>query len=307
MNDTLTLEQIRAAQRNELDGIKAVLDAMTDRIARLAKTAANRMTQNGLRYADYVEDYTQDASLELFEALPRFDGSTVDSFFAFMHTTIDSKLKDKVRAERNPGAHSQAVKVFASMLERADGDLHLAEKLAQSVPPKGVRLGADNARAARMAWQGAVSLESSDVRIGAANGKFSEITEGLSYSIAENLPSTFGVPEDLIMPEDLNSAERQAKIATVNAVLESMGEGQRVVLAHSFGIGGVTCYGYGDSGDDDGLAAEIGSTVLKVRDARSKGFKAFAKRYIKAVANSDEEAAELTASAAERLSPGGRK
>jgi hypothetical protein len=69
-------------------------------------------------------------------------------------------LTDKVRATRYLGADKDAVKVFMSMLgSEAEGDPHRAEKLAQTVPPKGLRLSADRAYAARLAWQGVTSVD----------------------------------------------------------------------------------------------------------------------------------------------------
>src|ERR1044072_333587 len=76
-----------------------------------------------------------------------------------MRLTIEAVLKDKVREARNQGADEDALKVFASMLEKADGDVYLAEKFAQTVPPKGRRLSAARAQAARMSWQGTQSFE----------------------------------------------------------------------------------------------------------------------------------------------------
>lgn len=308
MNETLTLDLIHDAQANGFEGISAVLTAMEGRIARLAAAAAQRMTLNGYRYNDYREDFTQDANLAMFEALPRFGGDSVVTFYGFMHTTIESVLKDKVRNQRNSGVDEDATKIFASMLDRADGDVYLAEKFAQTIPPKGRRLSAERAEAARMSWQGAFSLEAPAVRVGGASAGGNGLGDyEATYSYTDTLVSTLGVPEDLLMPEDLNSEDRRVKHAIVNAVLDVMGEGQRVVLKHSFGIGEVTCYGCGDSGDDEGLAAEIGSTVLKVRDARTKGLKAFAKRYIAATATNEDEAKQMAEAATANLSRGGRK
>ncbi|RCH68738.1 hypothetical protein DT019_08670 [Streptomyces sp. SDr-06] len=290
----LNMDLIHAAQRNDLDGIKAVLEALEGRIATLARAAANRMKLTGSHFSDHYEDASQEASLALWEALPRFAGETVDSFFAFMYSSMDNRLKDKSRSEMNAGIDKDAIKVFASMLERADGDQHLAEQLAQSVPPKGIRLGADRARAARLAWQGTTSLDS----------QMSE-TE-LPWSDT-NLTSPWGVPGDLVTAEDLNGEDRAAKIATVNAVLDSMSDNQANALRLSYGIGGAQCFGTGEAGDLPGLAAALGLGIIPARDARVKGHKTFAKRYIKAVARDDAEAEELTAIAAERLGRGGRK
>lgn len=156
----LTLDQIRAAQANDLEGISAVLEAMDSRITRLASRTAGRLATNPARYSDYVEDFRQDAAVSLFEHMPRWEGDSVDAFFAFMYASIEADLRAKLHAERNPGIDRDAISVFKDMVARADGDLALAERLAQTVPPAGRRLSADRAQAARVSWAGTVPLES---------------------------------------------------------------------------------------------------------------------------------------------------
>jgi len=151
----LTLAQIHAAQTNDLAGISAVLTEMDERVKRLAASAARRLSDHG----HYREDFEQDAREALFMALPRVTGDSVDRAIGFLYASIEDALKDRVRAIRYQGADKDAVKVFTSMLARTDGDAHKAEVLAQTEPPKGVRLGADRAQAARIAWQGSVYLD----------------------------------------------------------------------------------------------------------------------------------------------------
>lgn len=122
------------------------------------------------------------------------------------------------------------------------------------------------------------------------------------------MTSTYGVPDDLVTAEDMTREESRVKHAVVNGILDVMGQGQRDVLKHSFGIGGVTFYGHGDSGDDTGLATELATTVPKVRDARSKGLRTFAKRYVKTVETSNPTyALTLSEAATKNLAAGGRK
>ncbi|MFC9620244.1 hypothetical protein ACFTXM_09670 [Streptomyces sp. NPDC056930] len=308
MTETLTLALIADAQTNGLEGTSAVLAAMTGRIEKLADAAARRMTQNGMRFEDYREDFRQDAALAMFEALPRFNGDSVDVFYGFMWGTIENALKDKVREARNQGADEDALKVFASMLEKADGDVHLAEKFAQTVPPKGRRLSADRAQAARLAWHGTLSMDAPHITFLNDGGGYNTKPDGTaSYALAESIVSDYGVPEDLITSEDISSEERRQKHAIVNAILAVMSPNQANALRHSYGIGDVQCFGTGDTGDLPGLAAALGLDVIPARDARVKGHKSFAKRYIKAVARSEAEVQELTDIAAIRLGRGGRK
>lgn len=310
MTETLTLELIADAQANGLAGTTAVLDAMNVRLDRQAAIAARRMNGNSRRFGDHLEDYRQDAALAMFEALPRFDGSSVDNFYAFMWTTVENALKDSVREVRNQGADIDAMKIFGSMMGLSDGDTFLAEKLSQTVPAKGRRLSADRARAARISWQGTHALDgpaSQHGDSGSQAGDEAGQAQTLAEALSGDLAFALGVPEDLLDAADVNSEDKRKKHAIVHAILSVMSPGQSAALRHSYGIGDVTCYGTGDAGDLPGLAAEMGVSVITARDARTKGHKSFAKRYIKAVARDEAHEAELTAAAADNLSAGGRK
>ncbi|MFF7408679.1 sigma factor [Streptomyces lydicus] len=310
MTETLTMDLIKDAQNNGLEGISAVLEAMSGRISGLANAAADRIKQSAGNGVDAArEDFTQEANLALFEALPRFAGETVDSFYAFMYTTMDTRLRDVVRSERNSGADSDAIKVFGQMLLKADGDVHLAEKYAQTVPPKGKRLSADRAQAARLAWVGTHSLDAAlDFgSIANTNSAIAGDYRPAEYTRAGSLASSLGVPDDLIEAGDLNSEERRVKHAIVHGILDVMGAGQRAVIECSFGIRDAVCFGHGDGCDNEGMAAHLGMEVKNLRPARTRGMQSFAKRYIKAVAKSEAEAQELTEAAAANMSHGGRK
>jgi RNA polymerase sigma factor (sigma-70 family) len=151
----ITLAQIYAAQDNDTDAMAAVLAEMDERADRLAAQAARRMTG----YGDHREDFTQDAREAMMLAVPRYIGASIDGFLGFLYSSAQNTLKDKVRAARYQGADKDAVKVFMSMMELADNDAHKAEALAQTEPPKGLRLSAERANAARVAWQGSVSID----------------------------------------------------------------------------------------------------------------------------------------------------
>jgi len=155
----LTLDQIRSAQANDLSGISAVLEAMSSRMDKLASRTAGRLATNPARYSDYAQDFRQDAAVSLFEHLPRWTGDNVDAFMAFAYSSIEADLSQRLYAERNPGVDRDALSVFKAMVAEAKGDLALAEQLAQTVPPKGRRLSADRASAARISWQGTTSLD----------------------------------------------------------------------------------------------------------------------------------------------------
>ncbi|MFJ4960964.1 hypothetical protein ACIP6P_00595 [Streptomyces sp. NPDC088729] len=306
MNETtLTIDQVYAAQANDLGATGTVLDAMQGRINSLAEMAARRMAQNGARFDEHRDDLRQDAALAMFEALPRFVGTNVDTFFGFMWSTIEETLKDKVRQIRNPGADKDAVKVFGAMLEKAGGDVYLAEKFAQNVPPKGRRLSADRAQAARLSWQGSASLDAP--KYATWYDYETESQEVSQRPLVLEVADALGVPDDLVTSADLSAEERREKIAMVNGILDTLSPQQRAVVRHSFGIGGDTCYGYGDESDNEGMAAELGMKPAHVPPARTKGMRNFAAKWIEATAYDDAEAEELTAVAQHRLTNGGRK
>jgi hypothetical protein len=300
----LTMDQVRAAQANDLSATTAVIEAAESRVQRLAEKAARRLYDGRDTYMNAREEFEQVGRIAVWEALPRFVGDSVDVFYGFIYATVEAALLDAVRSERNSGADDSAIKVFASMLEMADGDVYLAEKLSQTVPPTGRRLSADRANAARLAWQGVHSLDTPSEKMGS-----DELVRGTTASSKyETLASAYGVPEDLVTAGDLSREESRVKHAVVHGILDVMGQNQRDVIRHSFGIGGVTYYGHGDSGDDLGLAAELATTVGKVRDARSKGLRAFAKRYVKTVEVSNPTyAVQLSEAASKNLAAGGRK
>jgi RNA polymerase sigma factor (sigma-70 family) len=151
----ITLAHIYAAQSNDSDAISAVLTEMNERVGVLASQAARRMNGHG----EHADDFAQDAREAVLTAIPRYIGASVDGFLGFLYSSAQNALKDKVRAARYQGADKDAVKVFMSMMELADSDAHKAEALAQTEPPKGLRLSAERAKAARVAWQGSVSID----------------------------------------------------------------------------------------------------------------------------------------------------
>lgn len=390
----LTFDTILAAQDNDLAAVAQVIEATESRIAVLARKAANRMAPHGgVRFYDYADEFAQVGRVAVWDCLKRFTDTTVENFERYVYTTVETTLKDAVRSERNgnAGADENAMKVFATMLEAADGDVYEAAKLSQVLPPKGKRLSADRAEAARLAWQGAVSLDKittandnpdadgsladvlihedeeldGEVRPKVGRGAMIEAAQVLQRyvrlpldpearvclldalelaAMGETTPADVEALEDAVrVPSDpterryvldamgvLASAvstategalaadlrdvreERMAdsreKHARVNDTLDSMGAAQRDVLRHSFGIKGVTDFGWGDSGDLEGLCAYLDMTSQNVRAHRAKGRKAFAKRYAAAVSITDPEHAQaLTVAAAAILTNAGRK
>jgi RNA polymerase sigma factor (sigma-70 family) len=391
----LTIETIRAAQDNDLAAVTAVIEWTESRVQRHAEIAARRIAPHGgAAFANYREEFVQIARIAVWDSLSRFTDGTVDAFERYAFTTIENKMKDEVRSARNSGGavDENAMKTFSAMVEAADGDVYEAAKLCQTIPPKGRRLSADRAEAARLAWQGNVSIDKpmgghgsvlenstladflpayddepdGEIRPKVGVGAASEAVhvlmryvtvpkdEKAAQTLAETLSAcVWGYPtlpavealEDVVrVPADpterryvldamavLRSAvstategalieelrdvrdERMAdsreKHERVNDTLDSMGQAQRDVLRHSFGIGGATDFGWGDGCDMDGLCAALDMTYVNAKAHRAKGRKAFAKRYAAAVAltGAVAYAAELEAAAASTLTNKGRK
>ncbi|WP_433858214.1 sigma-70 family RNA polymerase sigma factor [Streptomyces kronopolitis] len=390
----LSIDTIHAAQNNDLAAVAEVIEATESRIAVLARKAANRMAPHGgPRFHDWADEFAQVGRVAVWDLLPRFTDTTVDAFERLAYTTIENKLKDAVRAERNgnAGADENAVKVFAAMLEAAEGDVYEAAKLAQTIPPKGKRLSAARAEAARMAWQGAVSLDkvTTSDNNSDADGSLGDVLvhldeepdgeirpkvgRGAAIEAAQVLaryvpmpadpetreafcdalelaaqgfttPADVDVLEDAVkvpqdpterryvldamavlrsavstategaLTEDLRDvredrmADSAEKHGRVNDVLDSMGAAQRDVLKHSFGVKGVTDYGWGDGCDMAGIGAALGMTHQNVVGNRSKGRKAFAKRYAAVIRLNDAALADaLEVAAVELHKNAGRK
>lgn len=372
---SLTLEQIHAAQNNDLAAIAAVLAEMDRHISRLAFQADCRLVDR----TSYREDFAQDAREALFLALPRFTGSTVDAFRAFIWSSMNDALKDKVREERYKGVDKDAIKAVMSVMDEAGDNLHIAMQLAQQLPSKTkLRLSPARAFAALSAIRGTAYLESPQRYGDNAFGTLADMLPGKSdtlpdvqpkvghgaalealsvlnryagvhvsrmtpRSFAANLPTLVEHLEDTVrVPRDpqerryvldamaiLRSAvsttsegdlleelrdvsderhdERAAKIGMIRAALTIMGGKQAQVLAHSFGIGDVATYGWGEGCDVAGLAAEMGYNENTLKVSRAKARKSFAKAYISLAARTLEEATALTQAAAACTSNGGRK
>lgn len=103
-----------------------------------------------------------------------------------------------------------------------------------------------------------------------------------------------------------------AHIRAVRAVLDSMGEKQRIILEHVCGIGERRAYGSGermslDGGMSSELAEELGWTPKDVESTRTKALRAFAKRWIKATALGEHHATMLKVAEDKYLGRGGRK
>ncbi|MEW1550969.1 sigma factor [Streptomyces tsukubensis] len=261
--DAITLKTIRAAQSNDLHAVTEVIKATESRVRGIAA----RMSVSH----DQREEFEQVGRVAIWEALDRFTGESVDSFYAFMTRTVETTIRDAARIEKNQGATGAdhtALWTFAACVREAKGDLDAAQILCQTLPPKGRRLSADRAAAARMAYEGPVSL---DMRTGEEES-----------TLADFLESDYGVPGELVEPGDINRSQRDRKIRTVRAVLDSMGAKGSYILKATYGITPSPCLGTGAAADAE-IAAAIGSATSAIKVMRNQAHKSFESRYRKAV------------------------
>ncbi|MFE4367964.1 MULTISPECIES: sigma factor [unclassified Streptomyces] len=253
----LTPELIADAQNNDMNAITVVIREMEPRMTQIA---------NRVGTPNNHDDLMQDGRMALWAALPRFTGGSVDNFHAFMYRTIEGTMYETAREERNAGATGadrDAMKLFTAYVREYGDDLDVIEQMVQTDPGPGKRLSATRAHAARMAWEGSVSLDMPNGEEGA--------------SLADVLETNYGVPEELVTPEDLNADAAKHKRALVRAVIETMGDKQARVLRARWGIG-ERDLGSGTEADEI-LAAELKCSTGAVRFSRTAAHKSFAKRY----------------------------
>lgn len=281
----LTIEQINAAQNNDIAAVEAVVRATEDRVLQIAGAAAKQVAAGGHGYTDLRDELAQVGRITVWEALPRFAGETVDRFFGFIYASVNAKILEARNNELNPGTgvDRDARSIFSQMMKLTDGDAFAAEKLAQTEPPARKRLSADRAQAARLAYQGARSMDQHER---------SNSNATLGDMLAD-------MPADLVTADDLNSLDRQAKAQHVHDTLAQLGDLQRNVLNLSFGIGGAEFHGYKTGATDyQGMADTLDTTVVYVRTARSKAYDRFATLWIRDYAASEDEAETLRQAAA---------
>lgn len=222
----LSLEQIRAAQTNDLEAIKALLTALEPRIGQLA----NRYASNGgQRNADLAEELEQIGRIRAWRCIESFAGTTVAEFFAYVDRYVRGDMDAERRTETRRGVSIETAKRFERCLSVCGGDPYAAER--EAVSPSGVlgreRMTPDTAHAARLAWQGLEYLDRP------MTGYADVLT------IGDLLADTMGVPVDLLEPSDFDRARRNAIREAVHATLARMGRQMAFVLQATYGVGNV--------------------------------------------------------------------
>jgi DNA-directed RNA polymerase specialized sigma24 family protein len=260
----LSMEQIADAKANDLSAVTAVIEATEERVQQLAYRHASI---GGRIDQDLREDLAQIGRMNVWEAIKRFEGTTVAEFFVFIDSTVDGQMSNERKRDTRQGVSRDTAARFEIALSAAEGDAYKAEKLAQTTEVMGRRpMSADRAYAARLAYQGVQYLDAP------ATG---DSGEGFS-TFGEMLADVVGVPVDLLEPSDFEKARRRETRDKVHATLDRMGFQARTVLKGMTGIDPVGFYG---TEHDEELAADFGIPRDRIRTIRSLGRKRFAELY----------------------------
>ncbi|MFE9381746.1 hypothetical protein ACFYMO_00695 [Streptomyces sp. NPDC007025] len=179
----VTDETLAAAKAGDRDAGASILDSLEDRFRRLAQRTATQAISDeraGLRAA-YIEDFIQDAHLVAWECLLKCQDESLDGYYAYAYATAERELAAAARDMKNgtdddPDGkklfgllvkHFRELDARHSMTE--DDYLTLAESACQDLQfLNGFRggayggrrgsLSADRAYAARLAYQGSISI-----------------------------------------------------------------------------------------------------------------------------------------------------
>lgn len=266
----ITVEQIRAAADNDLEAVTAVLAQFEPHIGRLA----NKYATSGGRYdADRAEELAQSGRIALWERIGDFNGDTVGEFVSYMDKWIRGTMAGERRDDsQNGGVSRQTVWRFSKCLDVTGGDPYAAER--EAVRPDGClggeRMTPETAYAARLAWQGVVSLDAPGA-------------SGNEGTLGDTIASTYGVPDDLLEAADINAERRRVQRNAVHATLERMGRQAAFTLRATYGIDPVP---HMESDAEIGAALEI--DPKRIRRIRSMGKDRFRELYLAGAAGAEQ-------------------
>jgi RNA polymerase sigma factor (sigma-70 family) len=243
--------------------VSAVVEATEERVMQLARRYA---TTAGRCDHELTEDLAQIGRITVWQAIGKFQGSSVAEFFSYVNTLLNGRLSDERKTATRQGVSRAIAANFESALVKANGDPFEAERICVSAERMGSLppMSPETAYAARISWQGSAYL---DAPVQSADGAM----EGLIGHTV--LRTSYGLPDDLIEPRDIVSAQRKATIDKVHETLDRLPGAQQDVLSAEFGIGDYPCYG----DDYKGLAELAGvpvATVDSVREAARDNFRA---------------------------------
>jgi hypothetical protein len=263
----ISAAQVTAAQSGDIPAISAIVAATDPIIAKLAGETARKVGNGSQHVATLADEFESVARCAVWELVSRYDAakSRGSNFLTYAYGRLQGAISDSLYATQNSGADESAVKVFAHCLKIAGGDAALAERICQTLPEAGRRLGRDRANAARLAYQG---LRSLDEPAGGDGG-----TVGDSLANAADLQD-FGVPAEYITASDIGGAQRKARRALVNATLETLSYTRREMLKARTGFDG-----YERDLQPEDMPELFGITQTACNDAWRKGCGNFKDRF----------------------------
>ncbi|MBD0712574.1 sigma factor [Streptomyces sp. CBMA370] len=260
----LSEAQIAAAKANDLEAVTAVVSATEERVQQLSWRYA---TGSGRTDQDLAEDLAQTGRIAVWEALSRFNGTTVAEFFTFIDRTLKGVMSDTRKEETRQGVSRAVAADFERALSIAGGDAYEAEWLVTTKEAMGDRkMSPEMAYATRLSYQG---LEYLDAPV---KGHESD-NPGDYVTLADTLVAEAGVPADLLEPADFARARRKRTTEKVHGTLNRMGGQQRTVLMALTGIDPVGFYG---AEHDDDIAADFEMPRYRIPVIRNKGKARFA-------------------------------
>lgn len=268
----LTEQQVADAKNNDLAAVSAVVAATDERVVQLAR----RFATTGTRVdEDLAEDLAQAGRFAVWQAIGRFEGTTMAQFFTFINQTLKGTMATERRGETRPGVSRAIAANFEYAVSVAAGDPYEAERLAVTLEVMGEvrRMSPEMAYAARLSWQGQDSM---DAPIASADGQH--------VTLGDRLESTMGIPDDLMTARDVQTARQRVIREHVHATLDKLSDRMNGVLRSDYGIGDVRYYGDVVAAADDEMAADMGIAKIQVQQARTKGMKRFRELYLKGAA-----------------------
>ncbi|MFE7315159.1 sigma-70 family RNA polymerase sigma factor [Streptomyces sp. NPDC057555] len=260
------MAQIAAAKSNDAEAVSHVVRETDERVTQLARRYA---TTGGCTDYALMDDLAQTGRLELWQAIARFEGESVAQFFTFIDRTLNGVMSNERRAQTRHGVSEAIAKEFEKALTMAHGDPYEAEHIAADAEYMGKRrMTEEMAYAARLSWQG---LDSLDAR--ATTGDEDETT------VADRLLSTIGLPEDLIEPQDVETARQRETRRNVHAALDKMGKKSADILRGTYGVAPAPMT-FGNE-NEDLLADWVGMDRRLLRQNRAKAKTRFRDMYLK--------------------------
>lgn len=146
----VTIDQIRAAQNNDVAALGHINREMEPRVGQLARKVA------GNADSEMIEDLEQDGRLALFECIAKFEGSTVAAFFDYSNRSMSGAMSVARKKMGRSGVSKDTAQRFEKALRITGHDAHEAERVVQDRELMGGpywTLSPELAYAARVSWQ----------------------------------------------------------------------------------------------------------------------------------------------------------